>query len=109
MDKEIKEPTIIPDHDYYYHYKHDPEKGIFDHYYEVIGLGRNTEERTYAVLYRPVYENDWLYPAVYQSRPYDMFFETIEKDGKMIKRFTKVEDEEVIKQLKEVSERMYKN
>ncbi len=35
----------IPEKGFYYHYKRNPE--IFnDHTYEVIGVGRNTEEKT---------------------------------------------------------------
>ncbi len=92
---------------FYYHYKHKEENSIFDYVYEVIGIGRNTEEGTFTVLYRPIYENDWLSPVDYQSRPLSMFVEEVEKDGKKMKRFQKIEDKEIIEKLKIKREEMY--
>lgn len=97
----------IPQKGFYYHYKHDP-RGEFNNYvYEVIGLGRNTEEKTYTVLYRPIYKNEWMSPAAYQSRPYDMFFEKVIKDGKEMPRFELITDGELISKLEEVREVLY--
>lgn len=68
------------------------ENGIYQHYkgnyYEVLGVGCHTETREYFVVYRPLYKkqaspNIWI-------RPYQMFIETIEKDGQTIPRFKKV-------------------
>lgn len=70
------------------------EKGRYRHYkgneYEVLGVGRHTEADEYFVVYRAVTPRDnapklWL-------RPYEMFIETIELDGKTIPRFQRIED-----------------
>ena len=97
----------MPKKGFYYHYKHDPH-GAFNNYsYEVIGIGRNSEEKTLTVLYRPLYENEWLLPADYQSRPLEMFMETVEKEGKTMPRFTQIVDSEIIARLTEIRDRMY--
>jgi cyclomaltodextrinase / maltogenic alpha-amylase / neopullulanase len=68
------------------------ELGRYRHYkgneYEVLGVGCHTETLEYFVVYRAVEQKPgtpemWL-------RPYDMFIETIEKDGKVIPRFEKI-------------------
>ena len=92
----------FPQKGFYYHYKHDSD-GTFNNYaYEVIGIGRNTEESTLTVLYRPLYESDWMPPADYQSRPLEMFMEMVIKDGKRFPRFIRVEDAEVFAKLEKV-------
>jgi hypothetical protein len=96
-----------PQKGFYVHYKHDEGKGWNDHMYEVIGVGRNSEEQTFTVLYRPVYANDWLAPADYQSRPLDMFMETVEKDGATMPRFAQITDPELIARLEKVRGEMY--
>lgn len=71
------------------------EPGIYVHYksddmrYQVMGVGLNTETKEEYVVYRPLYKGDinldfWI-------RPFDMFMGTVELDGKIIQRFTKVE------------------
>lgn len=97
----------IPENGFYYHYKHDPQ-GPFNNYsYEVVGIVRNTEEKTYSVLYRPLYENDWFAPASYQSRPLDMFNESVEKDGKTMPRFKLITNREIGTKLEEIKKKMY--
>ena len=71
-------PTVEPG--VYYHYK-DPLK-----HYEVIGVGQNTETDEFEVIYKPLYESE----VEYWTRSYTMFVGSIEKDGKIIPRFTKV-------------------
>jgi hypothetical protein len=96
---------------FYYHYKHNPSIDFNNYAYEVVGLGRNTEEKNdkeYTVLYRPLYKNDWMEPAIYQSRPYTMFVENVEKDGNKVPRFTLITDEETILKLEEVKNQIYK-
>jgi hypothetical protein len=100
-------PPVIPPNGFYVHYKHDPSVMPYDHMYEVVGLARNTEEKNYSVLYRPLYENDWFPPAKYQSRPLDMFLETVEKNGVLIPRFKHITDPELIQELTTVKEKMY--
>lgn len=103
----------IPEKGYYYHYKHT-QGSINNYAYEVLGVGRNTEENTYTVLYRPLYQNDWMKPADYQSRPLEMFMESVVKpassagrDGKTISRFTKITDKKIIAELEKIKREMY--
>jgi hypothetical protein len=104
----MKIPTKVPEKGFYYHYKHDLQKGWNDHTYEVLGIGRNTEEEnSYTVIYRPLYKNDWMQPADYQSRPFEMFVENVTKDGKTFPRFTKITDPEVIAKLEAIKQKMY--
>ncbi|MEK7538356.1 MAG: DUF1653 domain-containing protein [Patescibacteria group bacterium] len=105
MDK----PTQVPANGFYYHYKHNQAGEINNYAYEVIGLGLHTEERNYTVLYRPLYKNTFLAPANYCARPYDMFIGTVEKDGKIIPRFQKILDPDIIGKLRIIKEGMYDN
>jgi hypothetical protein len=60
--------------------------GIYEHYkgnrYEVIDTVRHSESEELMVLYRTMYGNEDLW-----VRPYTMFFEEIEVDGKIVPRF----------------------
>lgn len=60
--------------------------GRYRHYkggeYEVVGVVRHSETLEVLVLYRPLYGDTGLW-----VRPYDMFFEQIEVDGRMQPRF----------------------
>jgi len=60
--------------------------GIYEHYkgncYEVIDTVRHSESEELMVLYRTMYGDEDLW-----VRPYTMFFEEIEVDGKIIPRF----------------------
>ncbi len=68
-----------------------PELGIYKHYkgqlYEVIGCAHHSETLEELVVYKATYQpegsNLWV-------RPLAMFSETVEVDGKEVKRFTKV-------------------
>lgn len=97
----------LPEKGFYIHYKHDPTVDFNNYMYEVIGIGRNTEDKTFTVLYRPVYENNWFAPADLQSRPLDIFNESVEVDGKIISRFRKIEDVSLIKKLTKMRDKMY--
>jgi hypothetical protein len=101
------EKIELPRKGYYYHYKHDPQGSFNNYSYEVIGIGRNTEEKTFTVLYRPLYENDWMKPADYQSRPLDMFVENVTKDEITIPRFQLITDPEIISKLEAIKLEMY--
>jgi hypothetical protein len=68
--------------------------GEYEHYkgkrYQVLGVGRHTEAAEYFVVYMPLYDHEgqpdiWL-------RPYTMFMETVEVNGKVIPRFKKRSD-----------------
>jgi hypothetical protein len=97
----------IPEKGFYIHYKHDPNGVPYNYMYEVIGIGRNTEEKTLTVLYRPLYKNNWMTPADYQSRPLDMFMENIEKEGLAIPRFSRVTDPSLLHELQIVKIELY--
>ncbi len=97
----------LPAKGFYVHYKHDPKREKHNYMYEVVGVGRNTEENTLTVLYRPLYKSDWMPPADYQSRPLDMFVGNIEKDGKWKPRFSLVTDEKLIAELYTQRELLY--
>ena len=66
------------------------QPGIYEHYkgkrYEVIGIGKDTETEADVVIYKPLYKSD----VAYWVRPYKMFIETVEIEGRVIPRFTKV-------------------
>lgn len=57
--------------------------------YEVIGVAVQTETDEGLVVYRPLYDTEHDLFA----RPYEMFVETVELDGKAVPRFEKVPDE----------------
>jgi hypothetical protein len=92
---------------FYVHYKHDPSGEAYNYMYEVVGVGRHSEDKTYTVLYRPLYTSEWLKPADYAARPLDMFMEDVEVDGKIIKRFTHITDPVLISELEKKRDEMY--
>lgn len=107
---------------YYYHYKHDPEKGIFDAAYEVVGCAFDTEAGgnvhtdnpeafmdTEMVIYRPLFEDALVYKAEkrFWLRPSKMWFEFIELNGQRTTRFVKIVDEETIARFDEKRRQMY--
>lgn len=60
--------------------------GQYRHYkgneYEIIAIGLHTETEEKMVVYRDLH-----HPEKVWIRPYDMFIETVEIDGKTIPRF----------------------
>ncbi len=115
----LQKPTRFPIPGFYYHYKHDPEKGIRDYAYEVIALGFHTEEDcdpedACMVAYRPLYETALMYQTsqelkvpVVDIRPISMFMETVQKDAKTTSRFQKITDPAVVAALEIVRDEMY--
>ncbi|HEX2585231.1 MAG TPA: DUF1653 domain-containing protein [Steroidobacteraceae bacterium] len=65
------------------------ESGRYRHHkggeYEVLGVVRHSETLESMVLYRPLYNNTGLW-----VRPFSMFVEEIEVNGKKQRRFEKV-------------------
>ncbi len=80
---------------------------LHNYLYEVVGLARNTEDKTFSVLYRPLYENDWFAPTSFQSRPLYIFFETVEREGGRVPRFSLVTDPVLVNELTAVRNEMY--
>ena len=64
-----------------------PEKGIYRHFkggrYELIDVARHSETMEWMVVYRALYGNHDLW-----VRPLSMWEETVEYEGKRVKRFT---------------------
>jgi hypothetical protein len=64
--------------------------GIYQHYkgdrYEVIGSGLDTETLEPVVIYKPLYDT----PVPFWVRPYRIFTETVDVDGKTVERFKKI-------------------
>jgi hypothetical protein len=67
----------------------EPKPGLYRHYkgndYRVIGFARHSETLEPLVIYQALYgeRGTWVRPAA-------MFVETVEIDGKMVPRFTRV-------------------
>lgn len=69
--------------------------GKYRHYknkfYEVLGVARNSENANEEfVVYKALYKGDFPEGQIW-VRPYSMFLEKIELDGKMVQRFTFIE------------------
>lgn len=75
----------------------------------MVGIARDTEGKSFMVLYLPLYENDWFAPADFQARPLEMFMGTVEKEGKVIPRFTQITDKETIQKLEVIRNQMYQD
>ncbi len=43
-----------PEPCFYRHYKHEPSGARHNYFYEVVGLARDTENKGFYVLYRPL-------------------------------------------------------
>ncbi len=109
----MKIPTKVPELGFYYHYKHNPENGIQDYAYEVIGVGIHTEgdcrpEDANMLVYRPLYEAV-VYTAgkFFDLRPLEMWMENVKKDGRSFPRFQKITDPAIIVELEIIKKKMY--
>ena len=67
------------------------EIGRYQHFkgsfYQVLHIAKHSETQEYLVVYQPEYGDRDIW-----ARPLTMFDETIEREGKTFKRFTKVSD-----------------
>ncbi|MEI7429154.1 MAG: DUF1653 domain-containing protein [Betaproteobacteria bacterium] len=70
----------------------DTPSGRYRHYkggeYQVVGVARHSETLEPLVIYRPLYNDSGLW-----VRPYTMFFEQIEIDGRQQPRFARIADQ----------------
>jgi len=69
------------------------KKGLYRHYkgnmYEVYMTAQHSETEEWMVVYQALYGEKGMW-----VRPYEMFIENVElKNGQIVKRFQKVEDE----------------
>jgi len=117
MKTKVPSLTALPPHHstgFYYHYKHDPARGIFDHAYLILGVGVHTEDKIepedqVMQVYYPLDPESFVYllGSAADLRPNAMAMEEIEIGGKKIPRFRHVTDQELIKQFKERLREMY--
>lgn len=105
----MQKPGNIPENGLYYHYKHDENKEVNNYAYEVVGIGHHTEEdSTFFVVYRPLYDSEvYTNGKMFDIRPLEMFMEQVTKEGKTFPRFTKITDENILKELEEIKNKMY--
>ena len=104
-----------PEKGFFYHYKHDPKGSIDNYAYEVLNIAHHTEmhgkgDEGLLVIYRPLYEA-FVYKEGrhWDARPLPMFMENVAKEGKEIKRFTKITDPKIISELEKIRDKMYEN
>lgn len=102
-------PKDIPEPGFYYHYKHDPKKGVTHYAYEVLGLGLHTEFNEFQVEYRPLYKEALVYQLgkLHDHRPLEMFVENVDINGQSVPRFSRVTDRDVIRALAGARNYMY--
>ena len=106
-------PTKVPEKGFYYHYKHDPAGEVNNYAYEVLGVGHHTEddcrpEDANMVVYRPLYEAFvYTHGRMFDLRPLDMWMGEVEREGKIMPRFSKVTDPQILEKLRVVKEQMY--
>ncbi|MFH1683053.1 MAG: DUF1653 domain-containing protein [Candidatus Woesearchaeota archaeon] len=69
--------------------------GIYQHYkgkeYEVVGVAKHSETLEELVIYKALYNTEEFPFGQLWVRPYKMFLEILEIDGKETPRFNKVE------------------
>lgn len=73
----------------YEHYKSTEKER---HYYQVIGVARQTETNELLVIYIPLYIPESYSGPVLQARPLGMFMEDVEYRGKTVPRFNYIGD-----------------
>ena len=69
--------------DYYRHFKGGK--------YKLLGIAKDSETLEKMVIYQALYGEGEMW-----VRPYDMFFGTVERDGKVMQRFTKISEKEAL-------------
>lgn len=98
---------------YYYHYKHDPNGPVNNYAYFIFGAALHSEDdaperEKWMQSYIPLYES-----LVYRlgkcldMRPLAMAMEYVVVDGVSKPRFSRIEDSEVIAQLRTIRNEMY--
>lgn len=63
------------------------EPGIYRHYknkrYQVVGVALHSETQEPLVVYKPMYDTE----IQFWVRPYEMFVDSVEIDGRLVPRF----------------------
>lgn len=86
--------------EYYYHYKHNPNLGVDNYCYEIIGIAHETETNQKVVIYKPMYKTDFeLF-----SRPLQMFIQLVDvpQYDWHDSRFVKITNESILAQLQKI-------
>ena len=72
--------------------EYDLKPGVYRHFkgncYQLLGLARHSETLEWMVVYRALYGERGLW-----VRPASMWNETVERDGKTYRRFTRIQEE----------------
>ena len=107
--RDVHLPSIVPAPGFYYHYKHDPEKGVQDYAYEILGAGIHTEEDQCFQVYRPLYEEAFVFQhgKMFDLRPLAMAMENVIVNSMEMPRFRLITDTSVIRELKAIRDMMY--
>ncbi len=88
---------------FYYHFKHNPKKGINNYAYYIEGLALHSESVEVFVAYRPLYSPNHVInnDCNFYVRPLSMFLEKVEKPelNYFGNRFNLITDENIISQL----------
>mmetsp|Transcript_32275 Transcript_32275/g.51754 ORF Transcript_32275/g.51754 Transcript_32275/m.51754 type:complete len:149 (-) Transcript_32275:72-518(-) len=94
---------------FFRHFKHDAnnEEVPNNYMYEVVGIGTHSESKEKLVTYRPLYANPHMDGLDFIHRPYDMFFDSVQRSTYVGRRFTEITDKETIQKLIIVSKEMY--
>jgi hypothetical protein len=108
----INKTTMTVDHNkpqprqFYYHFKHDPQKGLSNYAFEVVGTGVHTETEEIYVIYKSVEKLEDSRAnrnkVDYNIRPMKMFLEEVSKPEYNYKgpRFSLIDDEAILSELK---------
>jgi hypothetical protein len=94
----------VPD-TFYYHYKRDASKGVYESAYVIKGVAIDCDNRHNSlVIYKPLYFCDPRHAdekgTSFFARRVEEFWESVTKDGQTLLRFTPITDETIIQQLK---------
>lgn len=101
-----------PEKGFYYHYKHDPNGLVNNYAYEILNIAHHTEidglEKSAMIVYRPLYDAPvYKIGKHWDVRPLSIFMENVDKEGKMIPRFTKIINQEILAKLVKIRDEMY--
>ena len=88
--------------DFYYHFKHNSNKDLFNYAYIIIGIAIHSETEELLVAYKPLYSPNHVFDnkCDFCVRPLNMFIENVEKPNYIGPRFRLITDAQTIDQLR---------
>lgn len=97
---------------FYYHYKRPKDaKSVTENAYEVLGIGKESENKALVVVYRSLHHPPKVDAegnlATFWVRPLEIFAGKVRHEGCAVLRFRKIEDKETIKELVRARDKMY--